>query len=71
MPVTRHSLYPKFVIVVDVEDPRTLQQIRNAIEPAIDVFKAEVRRLAANDPRTTIVRWHIHRAAGPVDELEP
>lgn len=66
--MARRSVRLKLVVIMD--STRTDRQLANALEPVFDELKDRVRARAAQDPQTSIVGWHIDRAAGSVDEPE-
>ena len=57
-------------LIIKVDTTRTVEQMRNALNPYFNDLKQELRALAA-PAHTTITGWHVQRQSGEQDESEP
>ena len=70
---TLWSIYPKIILTITVADGITLNQVQTYLESYWDQFKTDFRALVATAPpqaNAQIVKWHVHRLSGSVDEVE-
>ena len=67
------TLYPKIVLTIAVADQITEAQVLGYLDGYWDQFKTVLRALIATVPggaNAQITKWHVHRLANHVDEVE-
>ena len=63
------EIYPKIVITVD--STRTKHQLIAGLDDYAALIKGLIRPIVRADPRTSILRWHIHTSVGTDRQVEP